>query len=136
MGWQQAQHSAYAVPATTQHHTPQCLCCACCHPTSHSTVLILCQRRHGGQSLKLAATCPLQDGYRVARPRYISDDPVEEGSEEHGKLLATAEEAEALGTLWVSRLKSMAQVNSTLLFYSLVIITTFTSTFTALLVSV
>lgn len=50
-----------------------------------------------------------QDGYRVARPEYLSDDAPPADSEEAALLAQEAGEVEALADAWLERLRSLAQ---------------------------
>ncbi|PSC74157.1 LON peptidase N-terminal domain and RING finger 1 isoform B [Micractinium conductrix] len=49
------------------------------------------------------------DGYRVARPEYLADEPPAEGSEEAAALASEAAAVEALADTWVERLRSLSQ---------------------------
>lgn len=51
-----------------------------------------------------------QDGYRVARPRYVSDDPVPPDSPEHEELRRLATEVEQLAEAWAGQLRSLRQL--------------------------
>lgn len=50
-----------------------------------------------------------QDGYRVARPEYVTDEPPPADSEAAQQLAREAAEVEALADSWAERLRTMAQ---------------------------
>lgn len=56
------------------------------------------------------ACCPVQDGYRVARPTFITDEPPAEGSEEAQRLQEAVAEVEQLVDGLLERLRTLSQV--------------------------
>ena len=58
---------------------------------------------------------PLQDGYRVARPEYVTDDDPAADTPASTALQQEAAEVEALADSWVDRLRTLAQASSSCL---------------------
>lgn len=71
----------------------------------------LCDDRRGPAGTPGRAA--LQDGYRMARPAFFSDEAPEPDSPEAAALAQAAGEVEALADAFVERLRGLAQVGGT-----------------------
>ena len=85
-------------------------CFAPCRATaaSHGTPYLHCRC----VAMPTLSNTPLavQDGYRVARPTFITDEPPAEGSEEAQRLQEAVAEVEQLADVLLERLRTLSQV--------------------------